>query len=76
MSDGIWIALIAALATVVGPIATALVNHRIGNEDRDLASRTVEMKNRELRALRARNLRLQTENRKLRLRRARPTRRA
>lgn len=72
MSDGVWIALIAAFATVAAPIITALVNHRLGNEDRDLASRTVEMKNRELRAERARNRRLQIENRKLRLRRARP----
>jgi hypothetical protein len=71
VTDGIWIALIAAIAAVGGPMLTAIVNHRLGKQDRGLASKTVEMKNRELRALKARNRRLTVENRTLRLRRAR-----
>jgi hypothetical protein len=75
VSDGIWIALIAAFAATGGPILTAVVNHRLGQQDRELASKTVIMKNRELRAQKAHNRRLERENRALRMRRGRPRRR-
>ena len=71
MSDGIWVALISGLAVVLGPIALAYYNQRTAKSDRSLASKTVEMKNRELRMWKARYRRKELENRKLRLRRAR-----
>ena len=75
MSDGLWVGLITALATTIGPIILAVVNHHLGKRDRDLASRTMDMKNRQLRGVKADNRRLQRENTLLKLRRSRRRRR-
>lgn len=75
MSDGLWVALITALATTVGPVILAIVNHHLGKRDRDLASKTMMEKNRQLRGVKATNRRLARENTLLKLRRSRPRRR-
>lgn len=75
MSDGLWVALITAIATISGPIILAIVNHHLGKRDRDLASKTMMEKNRQLRGVKATNRRLVRENTLLKLRRARPRRR-
>lgn len=70
MSDGVWVALIAASAAVVGPVILALVNHHLGQQDRELATRTVEEQGRMIRTLRTRLRTVERENRLYRLRRA------